>query len=150
MICSVIGGFLYGFFALLIELALGTRSLFGVLVRFVTSGFVFAIVDLIGVFLWAEIVHSLVRAYVRPNAEFEASFRVAAYSSVIIVLGGWIPLVNVLAGLYNLFLGITGIREVHSTTTGRAVRCFILFIVLYVLLVLGVVAAIVVPLLAAS
>ena len=45
-------------------------------------------------------------------------------------------LVGLVVGLYGLFLGIVGIREVHSTTTGRAALVVLIPIAVIFLLVL--------------
>lgn len=86
----------------------------------------FPIIWAILLFMGAGIYHLLVLLMVRPNAGFEATFRVLAYSSVILLvtwLAG-IPIVGILigpvAGIYCIVLGTIGIKETHSTTTARA------------------------------
>ena len=96
----------------------------------------------IGLFIGAGIIHLLVMLLVRPNSGFEATFRVGAYASVT-QLVSWlsvIPILGILVGLvvalYGLFLCIVGIREVHSTTTGRAALVVLVPIAVIFLLVL--------------
>lgn len=66
------------------------------------------------------VYHLLVLALVRPsNAGFEATFRVVCYVSAIQLLT-WIPILNIIAGIYGLYVAYFGIREVHATTRQRA------------------------------
>src|SRR5215217_1765159 len=53
------------------------------------------------------------------NTGYEATFRVAAYSSVVYLVS-WIPVLGWIVGaIYGIYLGVVGIRAVHGTTTGR-------------------------------
>lgn len=51
-------------------------------------------------------------------------------------LVNWIPVVGGLVALYGLYLAVVGIREMHSTTTGRAALVVLLPIGALLLLVL--------------
>ncbi len=52
---------------------------------------------------------------------YEATFRVVSYSSVTSILSA-VPVVGSLAGVvWELILNVIGLREVHKTTTGKAV-----------------------------
>ena len=74
----------------------------------------------VGLLITALITHLLVGLVVGPsNSGFEATFRVASYTSVTSLLG-WLPYIGWLFTLYRVYLAIVGIREVHSTTTGKA------------------------------
>jgi hypothetical protein len=53
------------------------------------------------------------------NSGFRSTFRVVSYVSVTSLVT-WIPFIGGLLGLYGLYLAVVGIREMHSTTTGRA------------------------------
>jgi hypothetical protein len=57
-------------------------------------------------------------------------------------LVSWIPIIGGLLGLYGIYLAAVGIREMHSTTTGKAV-VVVLFpvIVVLVLALLGLLVA---------
>ncbi len=58
--------------------------------------------------------------FMRPaGTDFEATFRVLAYTSVV-TLFGWIPIVSLLAALSGYYLAFVGIKEMHETITGRA------------------------------
>jgi hypothetical protein len=96
----------------------------------------------IGVFVVAGIAHLLVRLVVgATNAGFGATFRVAAYTSVTSLVS-WIPFVGGLLALYGIYLSVVGIREMHNTTTGKALVVVVLpVIVIVVLALLGLLVA---------
>jgi hypothetical protein len=74
----------------------------------------------IGLFVAAAIQQLLVRLIVGANnSGFGATFRVASYTQVTSLVN-WIPIVGPLLALYGIYLSIVGIREMHSTTTGKA------------------------------
>lgn len=126
LVCALIGGTLSGIVSLFFGLVAGEpvtalAGLFGGI--FLTP--IFAV---IGLFVVAGIVHLMVMLLVKPsNAGFEASYRVVAYLSVLYLVS-WlsvIPILGILVGLasavYVVVLEVIGVREVHSTATGRAV-----------------------------
>jgi hypothetical protein len=96
----------------------------------------------IGVFVVASIAHLLVRLVVgAPNAGFGATFRVAAYTSVTSLVS-WIPFVGGLLALYGVYLSVVGIREMHNTTTAKALIVVLApLIVIVVLALLGLLVA---------
>jgi hypothetical protein len=96
----------------------------------------------IGVFVVAGIAHLLIRLVVGANnAGFGATFRVAAYTSVTSLVS-WIPFVGGLLALYGIYLSVVGIREMHNTTTGKALVVVVLpAIVIVVLALLGLLVA---------
>jgi hypothetical protein len=92
----------------------------------------------VGVFL---VTHLLVILVVGSgHSGFGATFRIVAYSSVTSLLG-WIPFIGWIFSLYRLYLATVGIREMHSTTTGRALLVVLLPAILILLLVVVVVGA---------
>jgi hypothetical protein len=96
----------------------------------------------IGVFVVAGIAQLLVRLVVgATNSGFGATFRVASYASVTSLVS-WIPIVGWLLGLYGIYLSVVGIREMHETTTGKAVLVVLIpVIVVAVLALLGLLVA---------
>ena len=90
----------------------------------------------IGLFLLAAIAHLFVMLFVgEANSGYEATFRVVSYVSVTSLVN-WIPLIGGLVALYGLYLAVVGIREMHSTTTGKAALVVLLPIGALLLLVL--------------
>ena len=96
----------------------------------------------IGVFVVAGIAHLLVILVVgTTRSGFGATFRVASYTGVT-ALVSWIPIIGWLLSLYGIYLSVVGIREMHATTTGKAVLVVLIpVIVVVVLALLGVLVA---------
>ena len=96
----------------------------------------------ISVFVIAGIAHLLVRLVVgATNQGFGATFRVASYASVTSLVS-WIPIIGGLLSLYGIYLAVVGIREMHGTTTGKAVLVILIpVIVVVVLALLGLLVA---------
>jgi hypothetical protein len=106
------------------------------------AGLVLApIAGAVGVFLTALVTHLLVILVVGSgHSGFGATFRIVAYSSVT-SLAGWIPYIGWIFSLYRLYLATVGIREMHSTTTGRALLVVLLPAILILVLVVVLVGA---------
>jgi hypothetical protein len=95
----------------------------------------------VGLFLTALVMHLLIILVVGSrHSGFGATFRVVAYSSVSSLLG-WLPFIGWIFSLYRLYLATVGIRQMHSTTTGRALIVVLLPAILILILVLVVVGA---------
>jgi len=95
----------------------------------------------VGVFLTALVTHLLVLLVVGSgHSGFGATFRIVAYSSVTSLVG-WIPFVGWIFSLYRLYLATVGIREMHGTTTGRALLVVLLPAILILVLVVVLVGA---------
>jgi hypothetical protein len=78
----------------------------------------------ISVFVVAGIGHLLVMLVV-----------VASYASVTSLVS-WIPIIGGLLGLYGIYIAVVGIREMHQTTTGKAVIVVLFPVILILLLAL--------------
>jgi hypothetical protein len=126
IICYEVSAILGG----IIALAFGSRGFGGFL-----ASIIFApIGTAIALFIGAGILHLLVMLIVGSrNSGFEGTFRVGAYSSVTSLVS-WIPIIGVIASLYGIYIAIMGIREVHSTTTGRAALVVLIPVVLVIIL----------------
>jgi hypothetical protein len=92
------------------------------LVPFVVSIIAAPIAGAIGLVVLSGIMHLLVRLIVGAgNSGFGATFRVASYA-IVGNLVGWIPIIGSLIALvYGIYLSAVGVREMHETTTGKAV-----------------------------
>jgi hypothetical protein len=107
---------------------------------FIASLILTPIFAALGLFVGAGILYLLVRLIVGSrNAGFEGTFRVSAYSSVTL-LASWIPVVGWVASLYGLYLAVVGIREVHNTTTGKAILVVLIPAAVLILLALILIA----------
>lgn len=148
LICSVIAGVLGGIVNLLLALALGEQGIAGAVGVLFFTIILTPILTVIGLFIGAGIYHLLVLLLIKPsNAGFEATFRVVAYASVTQLLS-WLTgvpilgvLVAVVIGVYSIVLSVLGIREIHSTTTGRA--ALVVLIPVAVVIVLAVLIGVV-------
>jgi hypothetical protein len=140
VICYEIFTILSGIFALA---GIGGRQGIG---GFIVSLILAPIGAVIGLFIAAGILHLLVMLIVGSgNSGFEATLRVGAYASVVNLVS-WVPFIGWIASLYGIYLGIVGIREVHSTTTGKAALVVLIpavVVLLFVILVLGAAAFII-------
>jgi hypothetical protein len=120
----------------IIALAFGNQGFGGFIVSIILA----PIGTAIALFIGAGITHLLVMLIVGSrNSGYEATFRVAAYSSVVNLVS-WIPFIGWLLSLYAIYLAIVGIREVHTTTTGKAALVVLIPVAvafLLVILVLG-------------
>ena len=95
----------------------------------------------IGLFVAAAIQQLLVRLIVGANnAGFGSTFRVASYTQVTSLVN-WIPIVGPLLALYGLYLSIVSIREMHSTTMGKAALVILIPFAVALLVALVVLAA---------
>ena len=110
--------------------------------EFVGSVILAPIGGAIGVFVVAGIAHLLVMLVVgTTNSGFGATFRVASYTTVTSLVS-WIPIIGWLLSLYGIYLSVVGIREMHGTTTGKAVLVVLIpVIVVVVLALLGLLVA---------
>jgi hypothetical protein len=87
--------------------------------------------SLLGLFVGAAVTHVAVRIVVGyENAGLEATFRVLAYSAALFLLD-WIPHVGWVFTLYSSYVTLVGIREVHRTTTMKALGVMLLPLLLF-------------------
>ena len=132
IICYEVSAILGG----IIALAFGNQGFVGFIVSIILA----PIGTAIALFIGAGITHLLVMLIVGSrNSGYEATFRVAAYSSVVNLVS-WIPIIGGILSLYAIFLAIVGIREVHTTTTGKAALVVLIpvaVVFVLVILVLG-------------
>jgi hypothetical protein len=135
IICYEISAILGG----IIALALGAQGFGGFLADIILTPIGVAI----GLFIGAGIIHLLVMLIVgTPNAGYEGTFRVGAYIAVtqLVTWLSAIPIIGILVGLliavYSIFLGVVGIREMHSTTTGKAALVILIPVVVVFLIAL--------------
>jgi hypothetical protein len=117
--CILIGALLSGVFGVLTRgvpgmqfLATQTGLLFNVISAFVSG--------IVGLVILTGIYHLIVMVLAGTNhAGLEGTFRVVSYAYAVQVLA-WVPLLNILVGLYGLYLCAFGFQEIHSTTYQRA------------------------------
>ncbi len=156
VICSLFLGILGGFFNMLNSIVAGTAGVGSAIAGYIASIIFTPILVAVFLFIGAGIYHLLVLLFARPaNAGYEATFRVACYACAIFVVS-WITslfnlipligpviggLLGLLIGVYAVVIQVLGIREVHSTTTGRAVAVVLVPTVVIILIALLIVGA---------
>jgi hypothetical protein len=141
ILCSLITAVIGGFLGLIISLITGEGfgssigGLFGNIIGI-------PIVTTIGLFIGAGIYHLLVLLFVRPaHAGYEATFRAVAYAQAVqaVAFLAFIPILGLLVilviAVYQVVLNVIAIREMHSTTTGRAV--LVVLVPVAIVLILG-------------
>jgi hypothetical protein len=90
--------------------------------------------SMVGLVIITGVYHLFVMLLAGANhAGLEGTFRVVSYAYAVQVLG-WVPLLNILVGLYGLYLCAFGFQEVHSTTYQRAAAIAALPALLLILL----------------
>ena len=141
LICVLISSLLGGLIGFVVSLGFTEQGIVGAFVGFIFGMIRSLIGAAIGLFIGAFIWWLLSLLFARPNnTGYEATFRVAAYSSVVYLVS-WIPVLGWIVGaIYGIYLGVVGIREVHGTTTGRAALIVLIplvFVFLLLLLVFG-------------
>jgi hypothetical protein len=145
LICTEISVILVGLLTF-VDVPGGALWLFGTegdqgFLAFVGGLVIAPVAAAVGVFLTALVTHLLVVLVAGPGRSgFGATFRVVSYSSVT-ALVGWLPFVGWAFSLYRLYLATVGIREMHGTTTGRALLVVLLPAILVVVVVVVVVGA---------
>lgn len=156
VLCSLFFAIFGGFLNMLNAIVSDTAGVGGAIAGFVGSIIFTPILVAVFLFIGAGIYHLLVLLFVRPfNAGYEATFRVVCYGSAILVVS-WISslfnlipligpiigsLLGILIGVYAIVIQVLGIREVHSTTTGRAAAVVLLPTVVFLVIALLVVGA---------
>lgn len=71
------------------------------------------------VYVTAAFQHLLVMAFARQRKRFHETLLVSAYASALALLN-WVPVVGYLASAYGLYVTMLGLKELHGTSTGRA------------------------------
>jgi hypothetical protein len=141
IICALFSGIINAILRLLINVVAG-NGVGSAIANFIATLILVPIGTAIGLFIAAAIYHLFFLLIVRPShAGYEATFRVVAYAAVlqlvswlgVIPILGFIVLLAVL--VYNVVLSVIGMREMHTTTTGRAVAVVVLPVVIVGLLI---------------
>jgi hypothetical protein len=74
----------------------------------------------LGVYIGAAIQHLFVFLFVRERRGFWGTFPVVAYGAAAISLFSWMPILGYLASIYGIYVTTVGLREMHGTSTTRA------------------------------
>ena len=141
IICALITGVIGGILSLIFSLIRG-EGFGAALGSLIANIFLIPIGTAIVLFIWAGIYHLLVLLIVRPShAGYESTFRALAYASAVQAVAwlAYIPIlgfvVAIAIGIYNVVLTVIGIREMHTTTTGRAVLVVLIPVIILLILI---------------
>ncbi len=141
IICALITGVIGGILSLIFSLIRG-EGFGAALGSLIANIFLIPIGTAIVLFIWAGIYHLLVLLIVRPShAGYESTFRALAYASAVQAVAwlAYIPILGILVaiaiGIYNVVLTVIGIREMHTTTTGRAVLVVLIPVIILLILI---------------
>ena len=74
----------------------------------------------LGVYIGAAIQHLFVLLFVRERRGFWGTFPVVAYGGAALSLLSWVPILGYLVTLYGVYVTTMGLREMHGTSTARA------------------------------
>ena len=74
----------------------------------------------LGVYIGAAVQHFFVFLFVRERRGYWGTFPVVAYGGAAISLFSWMPILGYLASLYGIYITTVGLKEMHGTTTTRA------------------------------
>jgi len=142
IICALITGVIGGILRLIFTLVRG-GGFGGALGSLIANIIFIPIGTAIFLFIWAGIYHLLALLIIRPShAGYEATFRALAYASAVQAVAwlAYIPLLGILVaiviGIYNVVLTVIGVREMHATTTGRAVAVVLIPVIILLILIL--------------
>lgn len=89
----------------------------------------------LGILIGGGILHIFV--YLLGGRGYMDTVNVAAYVTAIEAFFGWIPLVNIAAGLYGLYVQVRGIENIHNMSTGRAAAAVLLPVLIVLILAIG-------------
>jgi len=141
IICALITGVIGGILRLIFTLVRG-GGFGGALGSLIANIIFIPIGTAIFLFIWAGIYHLLALLIIRPShAGYEATFRAVAYAQALqaVAFLAFIPILGLLVilviAVYQVILNVIAIREMHSTTTGRAVA--VVLVPVAILLLLG-------------
>lgn len=74
----------------------------------------------LGVYVGTAIQHFFVFLFVRERRGYWGTFPVVAYGGSALTLFTWIPVLGYLMGFYGVYVSTVGLKEMHGTTTTRA------------------------------
>lgn len=87
---------------------------------------------LMGAFIQSFLVH--IAVYVFGKRGLDKTYNAVAYPVTAVLIWGWIPLLNIFASIYSIYLQTRGISILHDMSTGKALVAVIWPILLSVVL----------------
>jgi hypothetical protein len=96
------------------------------------------IANILSAFLGSLLVHGLATRVFGGQAQFEATFRIIAYASLMDTVA-WVPALGIIASFYGLYLIFVGLQDIHKLKPRQAGTTIL--IITFMLLCLGMLAA---------
>ena len=120
LICAEVWAVLQGIVMVFLALA-GFGEVGGAFGSLALYALLAPIAGAMALFVRAGVLHLLVALIVKPRTTgFETTFRASTYS-LMPLLVAWIPILGpIISGIWSTVLAILGIRDGHSTSTGKA------------------------------
>lgn len=120
LICAEVWAVLQGIVMVFLALA-GFGEVGGAFGSLVLYALLAPVAGAMALFVRAGILHLLVALIVKPRTTgFETTFRASTYSLMPLLLA-WIPILGpIISGIWSTVLVVFGIRDGHSTSTGKA------------------------------
>ncbi len=87
------------------------------------------IFGIIGLFISGAIFHIFVYI-VGGRKGLSQTIKAVMYGSTPGLLFGWIPIIGMIAGIWSLVLEVIGIRQLHETTSGKAILAVVIMLVI--------------------
>lgn len=134
-ISLVIAGILSGIVTLLWSGAAG-RLTTSVLLTPLKDAVIGVLGGTLGILFFSGLVHAVV--YLLGGRNYLKTLHVTAHATAVLTFFGWIPFLNVLAGLYALYVETVGIKYMHELSTLRAVLTVLIPVVLILVAAIGV------------
>lgn len=112
----------------------------GIVTSYLTSLAAGVLAGVIAPFIGAAAYHIFV--YLFKGNSYVRTYCVVAYATAVTAFFGWIPLANVVAALYSLYVTYRGIRELHEFSRGRSIAVLFLPLIVFIVLLGAVPAAV--------
>jgi hypothetical protein len=113
--------------------AMGPLLAVGVFVGVLVGGIIGVFIDGLWLHLWVYLVGG--------RNGVGQTIKAVMYGSTPSYLLGWIPIVNTIALIWALIVGIIGVRQLHELSTGKAVLAVILAILIPAIIIGAIFAA---------
>lgn len=104
------------------DLSMGPVLAVGVFIGLLVGG-------IIGIFIGGLWLHIWVYLVGGRNG-FVQTIKAVIYGDTPSLLLGWIPIINIVTGIWSLIVGIIGVRQLHGLSTGKAALAVILAILI--------------------
>jgi len=95
---------------------------------------------IIGIFIGGVWLHLWVYLFGGRNGLVQ-TIKAVVYGSTPGLLLGWIPIINYIAAIWALIVGIIGIRQLHGISTGKAIIAVIIALIIPLIIIGALIAA---------